>query len=405
MEKACGSLAWYQAAREVLGALSELRMIGQAPVPTWPPVFAIHDLATVEKNTPEPQLKDLMPQPKKRRGKNSSTHPCSSDVSDRWQIEFACLDFALSKLGSLTFPPGSGLLRAADDAFTKIEPLLREAQLDPALGQFEVEPYGRHPYVWPIMVAVADAGANWIRRVGELWACYATEQLAAITEIETKKPEMAADKRDRFCGKLAAHQAVPDCPLSNGLLGKLAARLELEREWLASREKPKEVENKEGGKQKRGGNNKDSDAWTRGIAAWAAWHKYDPDGRTPAERIVNRTPITNEQLQEVGGISKGTASNLMKEVGGAKRYRQGLRNGSENILKKLDDLFQEDYPSFKSQRGVTEGELAYQSKRVATKELTEEEAFATAKAQNKKENNRFTDEQLRAQVRQLLRGS
>ncbi len=253
MEQVKNSLAYYQAAREVLGALSELRMIGQAPVPQMFTPFAVYDPKAVEANVPEPQLKDLMSQPKKRRGKNSTRHPCSSDVNARWQIEFACLDFALSRLGSLTFHPGSGLLRAANDAFLEVEPELRLAQLNPALGQFEVEPFGRHPYVWPIIRAVADATATWAIHIAELWSCYGGKK-AGLIKDQTTQCEYETDRPSDMQNRIAKLQATPPCPVSPELLGKLAARLELERAWLASQEKPEltgaTVEKRKRGKPK-----------------------------------------------------------------------------------------------------------------------------------------------------------
>ncbi len=395
MEKACGSLAWYQAARQVLDAVLELRELGR----TWQPSGQAIGAVFVDADEALPSLKDLAVRVKTKQGKKNTTHlvidpVAAAKAEAKWRQQFAEVDRLLARLGCLArrgvdgrvIVSGSGLLGAADDAFAKVEPELRQAQLDAALGRVEIEQNGSHPYAQPILVAVAQATASWLQRVANHWLLNPPNQPHTIASKATLADAVAA------------------CPVSQQLIGKLAARISLEREWLASRKKPKAGENKGGGK--RGGNNKDSNARKRAIEALAAYHRYDPDGRTLRDRITNLVPIKGKELAELAGVCGGTITNVMVDLfGGQAGYEQMILCPSGNGLKRFDEMCKEFSSKTKRQRVATDGQLAFQSKTVAPVQLTQEEAFALARQHADENGFDISDEELRKRLRQAMQVS
>ncbi len=347
---------FFDLANQVLGTLYSIRAMAQE----WPPQAA----------TPAQQI----------------------NVEYQRQQHTKTLDEMIDKLG---WPPmlgskgqviqaGAGLLGEAADSFRQMEEKLRPVHLHLVTQAFKATGYPPERYAWPVLLKVSLATVRWAMDLHDFWAGFEKQTF---------------DLRQRWL------EAIDQCPLSDELLEEIGWRLVQERDWL-DLQKPEEPDNKGEGGPKRGGNNRGSDAMQRVAHAIALHHGYDPEARNPSERFANRTPATVEQITKLASVSVGTVSNWMRQnFGNHKRYCQKFRCASETGYHNLIEIFERILPKPKRHRILTEGELTFQAKAVAPVQLTEEEAFATARQHADESGIDISDEELRNRVRQAMQVS
>ncbi len=236
-----GATAWYRSAVELLGAVIELR----DHCHTWPPCAM--DAANDESAKPA----------KAKRNKKSSRHTTLvNEAVRKWQLMLFEVQRLLEKIGSQpsrsfdgrVIRPGSGLLGVADDAFREVEQQLQDAQLDAAVGRFEVDGYDSQRYAWPVVAKVAADVQRWATEIAEHWLSNPPDRPRNIKSAFIGVPQEKWESADReesqlLTGCLELREAVDACPLSPELIAKLGARLDLEQAGL-SRLAPAEGENK-----------------------------------------------------------------------------------------------------------------------------------------------------------------
>jgi hypothetical protein len=285
--------------------------------------------------------------------------------------------------GGQVIQEGAGLLTEAAVAFAKAEEQLRPVHLHLVTQAFKAPGYASQRYAWPVLQQLSLDVARWALEIGECWADLTPKTLAKELRWRTM---------------------IDDCPASDELLEAIGWRLVQERDWLGLQPTPPPENKLEGEKQKRGGNNRNSNARQRVAMALAKACGYDPDGSSPRERIRNLTLITGQELAELAEVSHPLVSDWMKEKFGSQhRYSQLCRCASETGLRQLDEIFSQVMPKTKRSRTASAGELSFQAKTVAAPQLTEDEAFETARQHADENGFDISDDELRQKVRQTLR--